>query len=359
MPSALVTGATGLVGSHIVERLVADGWSVRALVRGGAATGASRSQGWNAIGWLRTQGVELARGDVLDLPAFAEAARGRDVVFHTAAAVTPATSRVHPYDAYRIPNVDGTRNAITAAERAGARLVHLSSVAVYGPKARYALAASGGRVHEAMPLQPLPDDAFYARSKRESEELVLAAHAAMRIWGSAVRPDVIYGPRDRQFVPRIARLLRLRVAPMLGDGTTTLAIVHAAHVADGAVRAASTDAAGGAVYNLANDFDVTVADFYRLAALGLGHAVRTISIPLWLARIGLTVTKGALALAKGGGMSVVTTSSLDFLGKDNPFTSDRARRELGWSPTIHPEQGIPESFRWWRVEGRGGTRLTP
>ena len=348
MASALVTGATGLVGSHIVERLLADGWRVRALIRRGAERDEPRQRAhWDAERWLSDHGVGLARGDILDLPSFADAARGHDVIFHTAAAVTPRASLAHPYDAYRIPNVDGTRNAIAAAERSGARLLQLSSVAVYGPDARYAPDSAGRRVDEARPLQPLPDRAYYARSKRESEELVMAAHASGRIWATAVRPDVIYGPRDRQFVPRIARLLRLRLAPVIGGGRTTLAIVHAAHVADGAVRAATCDRAGGAVYNLANDFDVTVRDFFRLAAVGLRHPVHAVRVPLWVARAGLRITKGMVALTRGGGMSVVTTSSLSFLTKDNPFSSDRARRELGWSPTIAPETGIPDAFRWW------------
>ena len=105
-------------------------------------------------------------------------------------------------------------------------------------------------------------------------------------------------------------------------------------------------------YNLANDFDVTVADFLRLAARGLGHGIRLVTVPTWLAQLGLTVTKGVLALATGGGMSVVTTASLAFLTKDNPFTSDRARRELGWSPALRPEIAIPEAFGWWASQHR-------
>ena len=356
MPTALVTGATGLVGSHIVERLRADGWSVRALVRDRDGERPSGRQRWDGIAWLRVQGVRLAPGDILDVRTFEESARGCDVIFHTAAAVTPAAQRAHPYDAYRIPNVEGTRNAITAAERSGARLLHLSSVAVYGPKARYESEAgrehARGGVDETTPLRPLPERAFYARSKRESEELVLEAHAAKRIWATAVRPDVIYGPRDRQFVPRIARLLRLRVAPIVGGGHTTLAIVHAAHVADGAVLAATTSSAGGAVYNLANDFDVSVADFLRFAARGFGHTLRLVSVPVWLAQLGLSLTKGMLSIARGGGMSVVTSASLAFLTKNNPFTSDRARRELGWTPSLRPEIGVPEAFRWWNEQRR-------
>jgi len=346
VPTALVTGATGLVGSHIIERLATDNWRVRELVR---ETEPMRQSGaWNGIAWLRERGVELAQGDILDLPSFASAAQGCDVIFHTAAAVTPRANRVHPYDAFRVPNVEGTRNAIGAAARAGARLLQLSSVAVYGPEARYATAAAADGVHETMPLDPLPEGAFYARSKRESEELVLAAHAEGRVWATAVRPDVIYGPRDRQFIPRLARLLRFGLAPVIGGGRSIMAIVHAAHVAEGAVLAATNDRAGGRAYNLANDFDVTWRQFYELAGVGLSRRVRCVSIAPTVARAGLALLKGVIRVVTGGGMNVVTTASLDFMTRDNPFSSERARRELGWNPRLRPEEGVPSALRWWR-----------
>jgi nucleoside-diphosphate-sugar epimerase len=203
-----------------------------------------------------------------------------------------------------------------------------------------------------MTLDPLPERAYYARSKRESEELVMTAHTEGRIWATAVRPDVIYGPRDRQFVPRVARLLRMRVAPLIGGGRAVMGIVHAAHVADGAIRAATTEGAGGSSYNLANDFDVTWQDFYRLAGVGLQHAVHAVNVPLSIARTGLGITKRIVKLVTAGGMNVVTSTSLDFMSRDNPFNSDRARRELGWNPQLRPEQSIPDAFRWWKDHNR-------
>jgi nucleoside-diphosphate-sugar epimerase len=347
VPTALVTGATGLVGSHIVERLHADGWRIRAMLRASSTARHGAPNDWDAQRWLRERGVELVPGDILDLPAFTDAARGCEVIFHTAAAVTPRTSRIHPYDAYRIPNVNGARNAVAAAEQTGARLLQLSSVAVYGPESRYASKA-GHCVDETMPLEPLPERAFYARSKRESEELVLEAHAAGRVWATAVRPDVIYGERDRQFVPRVGRIARAGIVPLIGGGRTTLAIVHAANVADGAVRAVTTERAGGQAYNLANDFDVTVKDFFLLAGKGLDRTMHFVSVPVGLARAGFAILKRALAIFGGGRMSVVSTSSIDFVARNNPFSSERARRELGWQPAVRPEIGIPDAFRWWK-----------
>lgn len=337
MKRALVTGATGLVGSHIVERLLTDHWEVRGLVRTPAA---------REVLDLQAIGLEPERGDVLDREAFTRAAQGVDVIFHTAAAITPSGG----WEAYRRLNLDGTQNAIAAAETSGARLLQLSSVAVYGPDARFR--ADGRKTDEDTPSTELPERAYYARSKRDSERMVMDAHAAGRIWASAVRPDVIYGRRDRQFVPRIARILRRGWVPLIGGGRSTLAIVHAANVADGSVRAAVSDVAGGRAYNLANDFDITVRRFFELGARGLERRVRFVPIPLRLARGLFDGFKGVANAISGGRLNVVANASISFITEDNSFTSERARRELGWSPRVRPEESVPEAFHWWLTNQR-------
>lgn len=330
MPTALVTGATGLVGAHVVELLLSRGWAVRALVRDAGRAG-----------WLSRLDVTPAVGDVLEQHTFVRAATGCTHVFHCAATITRGTG----WQEFQRTNVEGTRNAIAAASRAQARLLHLSSVAVYGPSR---FAAPGARTDETADLEaPLADEAWYARSKRDSERLVLTAHEAGRVWATAVRPSVIYGPRDRQFVPRIGRLLLRGWAPVISGGRTTLAVVHAANVAQGAVLAATSDVAGGRAYNLADDFPVTAADFFRLAAEGMHRKVRIVSVPMPIARLGLVGIRAAAPLFSSPAVAVAAASSVDFLGRDNPFTSDRARDELGWSPEVTHERGVPEAFRWW------------
>lgn len=333
MPRALVTGATGLVGSHIVERLLGEGWSVRGLARSDASRDA-----------LRAAGADAVNGDLLDRTSLSAASSGVDVIFHTAAAITQRGG----WESYRRLNVDGTNAMIEAAEHSGARLLHLSSVAVYGSTGRYN--ATGMKTSEDTPLGPLRERSYYALSKRESEAMVMDAHRAGRIWATAVRPSVIYGPRDRQFVPRMAKALSLGVMPLIADGRSTLTVVHAANVASGAVLAATSDAAGGRAYNLTNDFDVTVRDFFRLAGEGLGTRVRFVSVPLWSARLGLRGFKIFDRVALGGKFAVASEGSLSFLSRDNPFISDRARKELGWSPSVTPEVGVPAAFRWWAAE---------
>src|SRR3954469_19063274 len=329
---ALVTGASGLVGSHVVELLLREGWSVRGLAR----SAASRDL-------VRALGADPVDGDVLQPDGLNAASRDVDVIFHTAAAITESGG----WESYRRLNVDGTAAVISAAEHSGARLLHLSSVAVYGSTGRYN--AAGNKTSEDTPLGALPERSYYARSKRESEGMVLDAHRNGRIWATAVRPCVIYGARDRQFVPRMAKALRLGVMPVLGCGVSTLAVVHAANVAEGALAAVRSDSAGGRAYNLSNDFDISVRDFFRLAALGLGRKVRLVPVPLWTARLALRGFRFVDRIALGGKFAVASEGSLSFMSRDNPFTSERARRELGWAPTTQPGDGVPAAFGWWKL----------
>ena len=333
VPTALVTGATGLVGHYLVERLRRDGWMVRAFVRDAARAGA-----------LSRAGVDLATGDTLEPSGFARAARGCDVIFHAAAAVTPSGG----WETFSRPNIEGTRHAIAAAASAKARLVHVSSVAVYGGIERYRDDRTA--TDEDAPLTALAEDAFYARSKRDSEALVLEAHAAGTVWATAVRPSVIYGTHDRQFVPRIARLLERGIVPLIGGGRSTLSVVHAANVVDGMIRAAATEAAGGRAYNLSNDFPITVEDFFRLGSEGLGVRMRRIPVPYLIARAGLGAFQLVAPLAFGSRFNAVGSAALDFVSRDNPFSSERARHELGWDPVVRHEVGVPEAFHWWKSQ---------
>ena len=222
--------------------------------------------------------------------------------------------------------------------------MHVSSVAVYGANR---FAADGRRTDESSPPGRIAEDAWYARSKRESEDLVFEAQRAGRLWATAVRPSVLYGAFDRQFIPRLARLLRRGFAPVIAGGHNTLAIVHVANVVDGLLRAAAFEGANGKAYNLANDYDVRAREFFERAAEGLEQRLRIVSIPMLVARVAFAGVKGVAPLVLGNQFRAMTSASLDFLARDNPFSSDLARSELGWDPPVRPETGIPEAFRWW------------
>ncbi len=339
MKRALVTGATGMLGGYVVERFLAEGWDVRALVRDPSRNGG-----------LARLGLEAVVGDLTHADALRAAARGCDAIVHAAAAIGAGGD----WAAFRATNVAGTANVVAAAEDSDCRLVHVSSTSVFGRERYYAFPTD-----ETVPLPLLPDTDAYGRSKQEAERVVLAAHARGRVWASVVRPPMMYGKGDRQFVPRVARALAAGVFPLVAGGRNTLALVHARSVADGAVRAALTTAAGGRVYHLANDFAITVADLVRLAADGLGRRVRTPRVPLAIARLAGGALAAGLAVGGRRDLALHAPGLLDMLTRDNPFTSERARRELAWSPVIAPAAGLPEAFAWWRERARSAAEGTP
>ena len=338
MPTALVTGATGMVGSYIIERLARDGWRVRALARRPVARA-----------WLEPLGAEVREGDILDAGALTAAAAGCEAIFHAAAAIGPRGD----WEPYRLGNVQGTSNVIDAAARVGARLAHVSSTAVYGADTRWREEPTD----EMVELPPIPTSDPYARSKLEAERLVLEAASSGRVWATVVRPPPMYGCRDRQLIPRIAPILDRGVFPLIAGGRSTLTIVHAGSVADGAVRAATTDAALGRAYNLTNDGGITVAEFVRLASVGLGRRIFTPTIPYAAGRAAMKTLAVALRVIGRAHLAPHTSGLLDLLTRDNPFSSERARRELGWAPAVSHADAVPEAFRWWRAHhGRAKAR---
>ena len=331
MKTALVTGASGMLGAHIVERLASSGWNVRAFVRN-----ASKS------GWLSALGARLVEGDLSDKASVRRAARACDAIFHAGAAVGSGGA----WETYHAANVMGTANVVKAALD-GARLVQVSSTAVFGGQ-RY----QSQPTDETLPLPQLPDHDTYGRSKQEAERLVLEAVDMGRIWATIVRPPVMYGRGDRQFVPRIGPVFLRGVFPLIDGGGARLPIVSASAVADGAVLAAGTDGARGRVYLLTNDTPVTVADLVAFAAEGLGRRVRTPHLSLTSGRMAFGLLKAALRLAGRRELAAHATGTLRMLTRDNPFTSARAFRELGWAPRTDPSRDLPEACRYWNSSRR-------
>lgn len=318
-----------MLGSYLVQRLVESGITVRALVR--------RPE---HAAWLQQLGADLVQGDLADARSLRSAATGCDSVFHAAAAIGPESG----WEAFRAGNVLGTANVVEACEKAGARMVHVSSTAVYGDS-RYELAP----VDEAFALPQLPDADAYGRSKQEAEQLVSQAQLAGHIWGAIVRPPVMYGERDRQFIPRVGAAMDRGFFPLCGGGRTTLPVVHANAVAEGAIRVAQTELANGRVYNLTRDFPLTVRDLVRLASIGLGRRIRAPSLSLRTSRALFRALAIGLRIAGRRDLATHAGGTLEMLTHDNPFSAARAREELQWSPTITPEIGVPEAFRWWKA----------
>lgn len=333
-----VTGGSGLVGSHVAEQLMRAGHGVRALVRSGSDTR-----------HLSALGAELWEGSVTHPASLEGALSGCGAVVHAAAVVTARAT----WEEYRRVNVEGTENVLAAAVGQGVgRGVYVSSVAVYGGQ------VAGRRdVGEEAPVDgPLPPGELYGRSKREAEAVAWRFHREGLLEVTVVRPDVIYGERDRVVIPLFARYVKSPVVLTVGRGDRALPLVYAGNVAQGIVTALTSPQAGGRVYNLATDYPITQLRFFGLIAEHLGR--RPVLLPLPY-RLAATAAWGIEALARvtGGRRPVVSRRHIAFMGLGNPFSSRRAQEELGWRPEVPHEEGVRRSVEWWRaMAGRSEPR---
>lgn len=320
-----VTGGTGLVGSEVVRLLVARGASVEALVRD--ELGAAR---------LRALGAAPAFGAVED-PRTWDAVGPTDGIVHAAAIVAARL----PWQRFYQVNVEGTRLAAAAARRLGARLVHISSVAVYG---RQAYDEPPFSRREDAPFGPLEEHDYYARSKRLAEEAV-RAEFTRGLAAVMLRPCVVYGPGDRLFLPRLARLARHGWVPRVGAGTLPLALVHAESVADAALRALDLPAAVGRIYNVTCDGPVAHLQLVRGLAVGVGRPLRSVPVPVGAA-LALAGAAQLLLRVIGPGLYPGTlTGAVRFWRGGNPYAVERVREELAWNPAVNHEERIAALVR--------------
>jgi nucleoside-diphosphate-sugar epimerase len=334
----VVTGGSGLVGSHVIAALVARGERVRAIARAPARASVERL------------GAEAVVGDVTDPAAWDAACGGPDgiqAIVHAAALVAQPVA----LDRFLAVNVGGTEAAIAAARATRARLVHISSVAVYGRRAAYT--AGAGTVGEDYPHQPLPPHEFYARSKRLAEARLWEATARGGLWAVALRPNVVFGEHDRLFSPRVVRLVRAGMVPRIGHGGNRLSLVYAGSVAAAVTAAIDADVPTGRAYNVTDEAGLTQRGLVDAIASALGTPVTSIRVPRAPAALAL----GAflrLRRAWRPGRYAGASGAVDFLGAENPYRSDRARSELGWRPTIDPRTAIQRTVRWVLENGTPG-----
>ncbi len=329
--TVVVTGGAGLVGGHVIAALVRRGAHVRALVH---------PRGRQAVERL---GAEATLGDVTDPAAWrrvCEGSGGVEGIVHAAALV----ARRATLSEYLRVNVRGTELAAAAARAAGARLIHVSSVAVYGRRRQYQ--HGPGTVDEHYPWQRLDATDFYARSKRLAETRLWEETARGGLWAVALRPNVVYGEFDHRFSRRVVRLVRTGFVPQIGPGHNHLSVVYAGNVAAAAVAALDAPLPGGAAYNVTNDGALTQREFADTFAVALGVRLRRIRLPAAPAAGALRAYTLLRRLVRPGSYVGVAAGSVHFLGGDNPYCSDRARHELGWNPPTDPHTAIRRTARW-------------
>ncbi len=323
--TALVTGAAGFVGAAVARALVADGWTVRALVRGSSPRA-------NLTGLE----AEIVTADLLDAPAVAAACRGADAVFHVA-----ADYRLWARDPEEIVrnNLAQTTNVMRGALAAGAaRVVYTSSVATLGL----------GRVpaDESDPLTPAQAIGAYKRSKVIAERRVEAMVREDGLPAVIVNPSTPIGPRDVRPTPTGRIIVEAATGRIPAFVDTGLNLVHVDDVARGHLLALAKGVVGER-YILGGQ-DVSLRTMLADIAALTGRRAPTIALPR---RALFPLAWGAEAAARLTGREpFVTADALKMAGHHMYFTSTKAERDLGYSARPYRE-ALADALAWFGAAG--------
>ena len=326
----LVTGGGGFVGSYVIERLLARGYSVRSIGR-------------SAQPKLAAMGVEVICGDLTDATVVSSACQGVDAVFHVAARAGVWGS----WESYYQPNVVGTRNVVAACRvQSVGRLVYTStpSVVFNGEP------ISGG--DESLPYGQ-NWLCHYAHTKAIAEQEALAANSeTLRI--VALRPHLIFVPGDPHLLPRVIDSVTAGRLKIVGDGTSRVDVSYVGNVADAhldAFDALESGRGAGQAYFISQGEPVDLWPWVNSILEGLGHAPLTKRIPL-------PVAYGVGALCEGvwkvlGRLNdpPITRFVAVELAKDHYFDIGAARRDLGYEPKVAMEEALEQTIRDLNARG--------
>jgi nucleoside-diphosphate-sugar epimerase len=329
---ALVTGANGFVGARMVDRLVSRHVPAQALVRR------------RVTAPMPGRSVEWVQGDVTRPETLPAAVAGCDVVFHC------AWGGGSLEDARRV-NVEGTRNLLEAAARAGVRrIVHLSTMSVHGDDLPPELT-------EDAPLVTRGDP--YGVSKAEGERLARELGPELGLEVVVLRPTLVYGPAAPYWVVGYCERVKREEVALVDGGRGLANLLFVEDLVDAMWASAEVAGAAGGVCLVSGARPVTWAEY-------LGHFARMCrkplppSVPVWRATVEMQVLRIYGALARRPrrlqGMDV------RLMSQRTAVRIDHARRLLGWTPATSLDEGMAVCEGWLRRQGHlppGGRALDP
>jgi NADH dehydrogenase len=285
----LVTGGTGFVGTHLIRRLRKENLPVRALVRK-----PEKSQA------LKDLGVEVAMGDISDVPSLEAAAKGCDRIMHLVGIIQEGKGY-----SFRSVHVEGTRNVLAAAKKACMRRFFHQS----------ALGTREGAASE------------YYRTKWEAENLVRASGLPWTI----LRPSLIYGPGDL-FTVRLSEMIRLApVLPVIGSGRSKIQPIFIEDVVSCMVQAVTGDAFQNRVFEIGGPEQLTYEEVTKAIADALGIKRPMVHMPMPFMRSLARMMETVLPTPP------VTTDQLIMMQEDNVCDMKDIRESFGVDPVAFRE----------------------
>ncbi len=318
---AFITGASGFIGTHLVNELLNRHWEIKVITHKHAPAVQDH--------------LEAVPGDLADTPSLKKSLAGTDVLFHLASALG---SSLIPEAEFQTINAAGTESVLRAAAESGVKtIIHFSSAGVLGH------VAENRPVDESYPTNPL--DA-YDRSKLEGEKIALG-YGRRGLDVRVIRPGWVYGPGDRRTFKIIKAVARRR-ALLISSGRPLQSPVFIDDLVEGTLQCLERGRKAE-VYNLAGPETLSVKQMLRTIARTAGTSLPPVRLPLRPAKaVAFVLDKVFRPFKKE---APLTPSRLAFFLRSKSLDIGKARRELNYAPRIGFEEGMRLTIAWYRDNG--------
>jgi dihydroflavonol-4-reductase len=321
-----VTGATGFIGSHLVDALVERGHNVRALTR--------RTSN---LRWLKGKAVEIVEAEITNPESMSAFVRDADVIYHIAGTVKART-----WDEYLRGNLAATASLLEAASRYAPscrRFLLASSQTAAGPAASLEIP-----VTEAMACNPITR---YGRSKLMAEEAVRCFKGGIP-W-TIVRPCAVYGPRDTEILIYFQATAK-GLNSMIGFDDKRLNLIHVRDLVDGMLLAAESDRSAGETYFLGSEEYYSWPQVGKTTSSIIGRKTFSVRVPHAVV-FGIAAVSQAIAAIGKRAATLNIEKAKDITRRYWICDVSKARNDLGFRQQVKLEEGIRETFEWYKKEG--------
>jgi len=321
----LITGGSGFIGSHLLERLLNHKYRIKCLVRENSD-----------LRWIKNLPVEFVYGDVCDFNSLLPIVQKVDYIYHVGGIL-----RTNTESEYFHVNYKGTKNLLTACSQLNSnlkRFIYISSQAAAGPS------GDGIPLTENDPPQPI---SCYGKSKQLAELAVLKFQKIFPV--TIIRPPVVYGPRDDDTLV-VFKYIKFGIKPLIGNQEKIISLIHVHDLVRAIQIAAEHQNATNEIFFIANKKGYSWSEVIDAIAQVMDKKALTIRFPEFVLDLAASLNEQVANIFRGAAI-INRDKAVEMKQSYWLVDASKAEQKLGFVPEILLEKGLKETFNWYRLQG--------